>query len=118
MITENVTTALQGLFLALTPTERWSAARSPLEGSFAIEEWLPTLAVVAQALSLIIVFWLIAKKRRLEKNRKQEIARLISLKEDLQQKIDTLETNNKALQQQISKLNQQIPVEASAQMSP
>ncbi len=104
MITESITTTLQVAFLALTPTERWNAARGPLEKSFEIGEWLPIFAVIAQAVSLVIVFCLILQKKRLGQNRKQEIDRLISLKEDLQQKIDTLEAKNETLQQKMDRL--------------
>ncbi len=90
----------------------------PLEKSFTVQEWLPALVVAAQAISLLIVFGLMAQKRRLEKNRKQEVARLISHKEELLQKIDNLEATNESLQQEIFELNRQIRVDAFVQMSP
>ncbi len=117
MIADSVTTTLQVIFLALTPSERWNAASSPLHKSFAIGEWLPVLAVIAQIVSLIVVFSLVSKKRRLEHHRKLEIARLVSAKEELQKTNDDLAATNEELRQEVFELTQRIPAEALEQMS-
>ncbi len=98
MIIESLRThVLQGVFLALTPSERWSAARSPGGGSLTTEQWLTVFAVLAQIISLAVVFWLVAQKRRLEQNRKQEISRSSDTAEELRQKIDELSQQVEAL---------------------
>jgi hypothetical protein len=77
MITESMTTqVLHVIFLALTPIERWGAARHPFNASSAAEGWLTVFAMAALITSVILVFWLIAKHRRSEDHFKQEIAEL------------------------------------------
>jgi hypothetical protein len=105
MSIESLTThVLQGVFLALTPSERWSAAKSPAGGSLTTEQWLTLFAVLAQIVSLAVVFWLVAKKKRLEHKRKQEISRFSDTSEELRQKID--------------ELSQQVETLTSEQMTP
>jgi hypothetical protein len=105
MSIESLTThVLQGAFLALTPSERWSAAKSPAGGSLTTEQWLILFAVLAQIVSLAVVFWLVVKKKRLEHKRKQEISRFSDTNEELRQKID--------------KLSQQLGTLTSEQMTP
>ena len=106
MSIESLTThVLQGVFLALTPSERWSAARSPVDSSaFTTEHWLTLLAVLAQIVSLAVVFRLVVKKKRLEHKRKQEISRFSDTNEELRLKID--------------KLSQQVEALTSEQMTP
>ncbi|NQV35309.1 MAG: hypothetical protein HQ515_21625 [Phycisphaeraceae bacterium] len=91
MITESLTAhVLHGVFLALTPSERWSAASSPLNTSFTAEQGLIVLAVLAQTASLAIVWWLVVKRKGLEHAHKQEMLRVSSTNEELRQKIDEL----------------------------
>ncbi len=103
MITESMTTqVLHVIFLALTPTERWRAARHPFNASSAGEGWLTVFAIVALITSVILVFWLIAKHRRSEDRLKREIAGLTAA--------------NEKLRQEIAELSQQTPAEVSEQM--
>lgn len=98
MITESLTVhVLHGVFLALTPTERWSAARSPLSSSFTMDQWWIVLAVVAQAASFAIIWWLVVNRKRLEHDHKREIFRISSTNEELRQKIDELTKQVEAL---------------------
>ncbi len=91
MIVENLTMHVaHGLFLALTPTERWNAARSPHDGYFALEQWFTPLMVAAQIISLVVVFGLIAKKRNLERKYEKEIDRLSASNERLSLQVDEL----------------------------
>ncbi len=102
MIPESLTThVLQGMLLAMTPSDRWNAARSPIDQTFTIDQLWITLAVMAQIGSLIIICWLIAKKKRLDHDRKQQITRL--------------EIANEGLLQEITELKQQVQAQASEQ---
>ena len=97
MIAENLTThMLHCIFLAMTPTERWSAARSPLDSSFSFEGWFTPLMVVAQIVSLAVVFGLIAKKRSLGRRHKQEVDRLSASNERLMLQVDELTEQRQA----------------------
>lgn len=64
MIESMTTHVLQVVLLALTPTERWAAARHPFNASSAVEGWLTGFAMAALIISLILVFFLSAKHRR------------------------------------------------------
>jgi len=64
MIESMTTYVLQVVLLALTPTERWAAARNPLNGSSAVEGWLTGFAMAALIISLILVFFLSANHKR------------------------------------------------------
>ena len=112
MITENMTTkVLHIISLALTPIERWGAAKHPFGASSAAEGWLTVLAMVALITSVILVFWLSAKHRRSLERLRREIAGL-GLKvtfEELRQEIEEL-------RQEIAELRQHTPAEASEQM--
>ena len=85
------------IFLALTPSERWAAARSPFVTSMTTEQLLIILAVAAQTVSLSVVFWLIVRKKRFEHDRKQGIARGANINEGLWQRIDELTQQIEAL---------------------
>ena len=78
MITESMT--IQGLhviFLALTPDERWKAARGSFDtASTTTEGWLTLLAVVALIISLILLFWVFAKYSRSERCLNSNITKL------------------------------------------
>jgi hypothetical protein len=63
MIESMTTYVLQIVLLALTPTERWAAARHPFNGSSAVEGWLTGFAMAALIISLILVFFLSANHR-------------------------------------------------------
>jgi len=92
MIESMTTYVLQVVLLALTPTERWAAARNPLNGSSAVEGWLTGFAMAALIISLILVFFLSANHRR-------------SL-DSFKHKIDALTSEIKGLKQEIAELRQ------------
>ncbi len=128
MITESITTqVLHVIFLALTSTERWRAARHPFGASSAAEGWLTVFAIVALITSVILVFWLIAKHRRSEDRLKRKIFEITAAaeklladyrhsKERLKREVAGLTTTNEKLRLQIAKLSQQTPAEASEEM--
>ena len=128
MITESMTTqVLHVISLALTPTERWRAARHPFNASSAAEGWLTVFAVVALITATILIIWLITGNRRSEDRLKREIARLTAAIENqyakykrsedrLKLEIAGLTTANEKLQQEIAKLGQQKPTEVSKQI--
>ena len=102
MIAESMTMhVLRVMFLALTPIERWGAAKQSF-GDSSSGGWIIIFAAVAQITSLMLVFWLIARNRRLGHGRRQEIARLAA--------------TNEELQQEIAELSQQTPAHASEKM--
>ena len=109
MITESMTTqVLHVIFLTLTSTERWRAARHPFGASSAAEGWLTVFAMVALTTSVILVFWLSAKHRRSLERLKQEIAGLgITV---------AIEEVRQEVAQMMSMMNQQTPAEASEEM--
>lgn len=91
MITEIMATRLlQIIFLALTPTERWAAARHPFNGSSAVEGWLTGFAMAALIISLILVFFLSAKHRRSLDNFRCKIDGLTAEINELRQEIAEL----------------------------
>ena len=87
MVTESIT--IQGLYiisLALTPFERWEAARRSSNIASAAEAWLMVtltiFAVLTIIVSAILLFWARAKYRHIaeltaaNENLRQEIAKL------------------------------------------
>ena len=103
MIPESLTThVLQGMLLAMTPSDRWNAARSPIDQTFTIDQLWTTLAVMAQIGSFIMICWLIAKKKRLDHDRKQQITRLEIANEGLLQEITELKQQVQASEQNTS----------------
>ncbi len=86
MITENMT--IQGLHvisLALTPTEKWKAAKDSFDTASAAEGWLTVLAVVALIISVILLFWVFAKHRHYEHHLNQKITDLIITNDNLRE---------------------------------
>jgi hypothetical protein len=103
MIESMTTNVLQVVLLALTPTERWAAARHPFNGSSAVEGWLTGFAMAALIISLILVFFLSANhKRSLDSFRHQ---------------IDGLTAHIEQLQQRIAELDQRAPAKVSPKES-
>ena len=94
MITENIT--IQGLHvisLAITPIERWEAAKRPfISTASAAETWLTVFGVFVLIISVILLFWVRAKYRH--------IAKLTATNEKLRQE-------NAKLRQEIAELNQE-----------
>ena len=109
MITESMTTQVLYVILsALTPTERWRAARHPFGASSAAEGWLTVFAMAALFTSVILVFWLSAKHRRSLERLKQEVAGLgITV---------AIEEVRQEVAQMMRMMNQQTPAEASKEM--
>jgi uncharacterized protein YpmB len=95
---------LQGLhviLLALTPMERWGAARSSFS-SGSQSEWLLTLfAVVALLVSLILLFWVSIKHGRSKRELNEKITDLTIANVQLRQENDEQIAANTELQQAI-----------------
>ena len=75
MITKSMN--IQGLHvisLALTPIERWEAARRHFKTAYTSEAWLTLFAVVALITSVMLLFWLIARRRHSEHRLKKKIS--------------------------------------------
>ena len=86
MITESIT--IQGLHvisLALTPIERWEAARGSFDTASALEAWLTVLAVIALIISVVLLFWVFAKHRHYEHCLNLKIAELIITNDKLRE---------------------------------
>ena len=91
MIIEIMTTqVLYVIFLALTPTEQWGAAKQPFNASSTAEVWSTGFAMAALIVSVILFLWLIAKYGRSEDRFRQEIARLATYNDELRQEITEL----------------------------
>jgi cell division protein FtsB len=83
---------IQGLHtisLELTPTELWESARHFLNTASVTEVWSLAFAVAVLIISVMLVFWLIAKHRHVH-HLKQKIAELTSTNEKLRQEIAEL----------------------------
>ena len=105
MITESMT--IQGLhviFLALTPDERWKAARGSFDTTSAAEPWLAALAVIALIISLILLFWVFAKYRRSEYCLNLKNTELTITNVKLRQENDELTATNEKLRQENAEL--------------
>ncbi len=105
MITESIT--IQGLHvisLALTPIERWEAARGPFDTASTAEAWLTGFAVVALIISVILLFWVFAKYRRSENYLNQKITELTIVNVKLRQENAELTTTNEKLRQENAEL--------------
>ncbi len=75
MITKSMT--IQGLHvisLALTPIERWEAARRHFITAYTSETWLTVFAVVALIISIMLLFWVNARRRHSEHRLKKKIS--------------------------------------------
>jgi len=84
---------IQGLHtvsLELTPTEWWEAARHFLNTASVTEVWSLAFAVAVLIISVMLVFWVIAKHRHSEHRLKQKIAELTSTNEKLRLEIAEL----------------------------
>ena len=105
MITETIT--IQGLHvisLALTPIERWEAAKSPFDRISAAEAWLTVFAVLALIISVILLFRVFAKYRRSENCLNQKITELTITNVKLRQENSELTTTNEKLRQENAEL--------------
>jgi len=91
MMTENMN--IQGLHtisLELTPTELWEAARHFLNTASGTEVGSLAFVVAVLIISVMLVFWLIAKNRHVHR---------------LKQKIAELTTTNEKLRLEIAEIN-------------
>ena len=114
MITESITIQmLHVISLALTPSQRWAAARHPFNASSAAEGWLTIFAMVSLIISVILVFWLIATNRRSENCLKKELEGLNKIKREIEGLGLTVAIED--LRQEIAVLGQQIPAVTSEQ---
>jgi len=105
MITESIT--IQGLHvisLALTPIERWEAARGLFDTASAAEAWFTGFAVVALIISVILLFWVFAKHRRSEHRLNQKITELTVTNIKQRQENAELTTTNEKLRQENAEL--------------
>lgn len=105
MIIESMT--IQGLYvisLALTPTEKWKAARGSFDTAPAAEGWLTVLAVVALIISVILLFWVFAKYRRSEHCLNLKITELTVNNVKLRQENAELTATNEKLRQENAEL--------------
>lgn len=117
MIAENMT--IQGLYvisLALTPTEKWRAARQPFDTGPAAETWLTIFAMVALTISLILLFWVITQYRRTERRLKQRITELTATNEQLRREIAQLNRDQLEVLEKI--INAQPPREEIQALNP
>jgi hypothetical protein len=96
---------LQAILLALTPYKRWDAARGTAGTSLASEPWLTGFAVVALALSVILLCWEYTRRRRTESNLRDNITDLTITIFKLRQEKDELAASNKELQQEMAELS-------------
>lgn len=116
MIIENAATyLLQAGFLALTPLERWNAARSP--SSSGSDLWFPILMVIIQILWLASVTWLISEKKRQKNKYEQKTNRLIDAKEELYEENHRLKAVNEQLQNKVLKLTAELEAQSFRQSS-
>jgi len=83
---------IQGLHtisLEITPTGLWESARHFLDTASVTEVWSLAFAVVVLIISVMLVFWVIAKHRHVHRL-KQKIAELTSANEKLRLEIAEL----------------------------
>jgi len=112
--------------LALTPTERWNAARGPFGTISTSEAWLTVFAVVALIISVILLFRVFAKYRRSENYLNQKITELTIANVKLRRENTELAATNEKLRQenaelyrkQVEVLENVIDAETSGQVNP
>lgn len=105
MITESIT--IQGLHvisLALTPIERWEAARGLFDTDSSGMTLLTGFAVVALIISVILLFWVFAKHRRSEHRLNLKITELTITNVKLRQENTELTTTDEKLRQENTEL--------------
>ena len=103
MITENMT--IQGLHvisLALTPIERWEAARSQFDTNASSLALLTGFAVLALTISVILLFWVFAKHRNSEHRLNLKIAELTVTNIKQNQEIPELKATSIKQRQEIA----------------
>ena len=104
---------LQNLLLALTPQQRWSAARgSAGSAPLPFEPLLTGFAIVALIVSAILMLWVTLKRRRNERNFRANITdltintfKLRQERDRLRRERDQLGITNRELQKAITELS-------------
>jgi len=107
MITESI--ILQELYvtsLSLTPNEKWRAAGSFTSGS-SVEGLCTVLAMIALITSIVLLFWMFSKYRRIEHELNIKITGLSVNNVKLRQEIKQLTTTNEKLQQENAELSRE-----------
>lgn len=127
MITESITIkGLHVISLALTPTERWNAAKGSFGTISIAEAWLTVFAVVALIISVILLFRIFAKYKRSENYLNQKITELTIANVKLRRENTELTATNEKLRQenaelyrkQVEVLENVIDAETSRQVNP
>jgi cell division protein FtsB len=93
---------LQAISLALTSYKQWNAGRPTSVPGESVLTWF---AVAALALSVILLFWVYAKRARTETKLRQNITDLTVNTYKLRQEKDELAEANKKLQGAIAELS-------------
>ena len=86
MITESmITRAPNAIFLALRRNEQWSATGNLFRSPSETEEWLTAFAVVALIVSVMLLFWVLTKRERVEKQAGLAYMELLRANRELKQ---------------------------------
>ena len=93
---------LQAISVALTSYKQWDAGKGT---SITAESALTWFAVAALGLSVILLFWVYAKRARTETRLRQNITDLTVTTYKLRQEKDELAEANKKLQEAIAELS-------------
>lgn len=93
---------VQVISVALTSYEQWSAGKGT---SVTAESALTWFAVAALGLSVILLFWVYAKRARTETKLRQNLTDLTVTTYKLRQEKDELAAANKKLQEAIANLS-------------
>ena len=93
---------LQAISVALTSYKQWVAGKGT---SITVESALTWFAVAALGLSVILLFWVYAKRARTETRLRQNITDLTVTTYKLRQEKDELAEANKRLQEAIAEMS-------------
>jgi hypothetical protein len=107
MITESIT--IQGLHLialSLTANEKWKAAGSFTSGS-SVEGVCTVLAMIALITSIVLLFWMFSKYRRIEHDLNIKVTGLSVNNVKLRQEVKQLTATNEKLQQENAVLSRE-----------
>ena len=85
---------LYNVLLTIGARERWSAARSSLNGNSSVAGWMMAFGIMTLVGSVILVVWIFIKHGRSENL--------------LRQKVSELTINNKKLQREIAGINREV----------
>ena len=96
---------LQAILITLTSYEQWNAQKGTSGASATVESVLTWFAVVALALSVILLFWVYVQRARTETKLRQNITDLTVTTFKLRQEKDELAAANRKLQEAVSELS-------------